>query len=105
VAINFELDVDKLASADNQTLLAVLDQVLLEFDRRLTRYAQAGHEVLDMADEGLLLALRALARLAQTQSAAQHAQQHLQIVGVGGWRPAGVRPTWSADPRVNKPDQ
>jgi hypothetical protein len=64
VAMRFELDPDQLTGSDNETLLAVLDQVLLELDRRLTRYAQAGHEVLDMADEGLL-ALRALARLAQ----------------------------------------
>ena len=102
--MSFELNSDQLAATDNETLLAILDQVLLEFDRRLTRYAQVGHEVPDMADEGLLLALRSLARLAQTQSAAQHAQQHLQIVGVGGWRPQGLRPTWSADSRVSKPE-
>lgn len=99
-----ELDPEQLANVDNPTLLALLDQVLLEFDRRLTRYAQAGQEVLDMADEGLLLAVRVLARVAQTQSAAQHTQQHLQIVGIGGWRLAGVRPTWNADPRVNRPE-
>jgi hypothetical protein len=97
-----ELDPEQLAGIDNPTLLALLDQVLLELDRRLTHYAQAGHEVLDMADEGLLLAVRALARIAQTQSAAQHAQQHLQIVGVGDWRPTGVRPTWNADARINR---
>jgi len=99
-----ELDPEQLASIDNPTLLALLDQVLLEFDRRLTRYAQEGQEVLDMADEGLILAVRVLARIAQTQSAAQHTQQHLQILGIGSWRPAAVRPTWNADPRVNRPE-
>jgi hypothetical protein len=51
--MRFELNIDELASADSETLLTVLDQVLLEFDRRPTRYAQAGHEVLDINERSL----------------------------------------------------
>jgi hypothetical protein len=84
----------------NPELLATLDQVLLELERRLYRYAHVGAELQQMADEGLLLSARAAARLAQSQSAAQHTQSHLQLVGVGDWSPSSTRPSWNEDPRV-----
>ena len=90
---------DELSNAE---LLARLDEVLLELERRLLRYSQTGHEILEMADEGLVLATRLAARLAQSQSAAVHAQGHLQVVGVGGWQPTSTRPAWNADPRVGE---
>jgi hypothetical protein len=93
-----------LATLPNPDLLAALDLTLLELERRLLRYAQRGAEILEMADEGLVLSARASARLAQAQSAAMHAQSHLQLVGVGGWRPRGTRPSWSDDPRVVSDD-
>jgi hypothetical protein len=96
----FEQSVAALANAD---LLATLDVVLLELERRLLRYAQAGHEFVEMADEGLVLASRASARLTQAQSSAGHTQGHLQIVGVGDWRPSSTHPAWNADPRLNQP--
>ncbi len=57
-----------------------------------------------MADEGLLLSSRAAARLGQAQSAAAHAQGHLQLVGVGTWAPRSTRPAWNDDPRVAAED-
>jgi hypothetical protein len=51
-----------------------------------------------MADEGLVLAARAKARLGQSLSAAQHTEGHLQVVGVGEWRPTSTRPSWNAEP-------
>src|SRR4051794_24566342 len=88
------------ASLSNDELLAVVDAALLELERRLLRYAQRGHQIRDMADEGLVLAVRAGARLAQAQSAAGHSQGHLRVVGVGDWRPNSTRPSWDADPRI-----
>ena len=49
----FDPSLDALTNAD---LLATLDAVLLEVERRLFRYSQTGHEILEMADEGLVLA-------------------------------------------------
>ena len=89
-----------LASLHNAELLAALDLTLLELEQRLLRYAQRGAEILEMADEGLVLAARASARLGQAQSAALHAQGHLQVVGVGDWNPTSTQPSWGADPRV-----
>jgi hypothetical protein len=89
-----------LAEMDNGDLLAALDLLLLELEKRLLRYAQTGHDILEMADEGLLLSTRAAARLTQAQSAADHTIGHLQIVGVGEWQPRSTRPGWGADPRV-----
>src|SRR5438105_13381382 len=91
---------ESLAQLTNAELLATLDVVLLELERRLLRYSQTGHEILEMADEGLVLATRLAARLGQSESAAAHAQGHLQVVGVGGWQPSSTRPAWNADPRV-----
>ena len=90
----------ELRRLSNEELLSSLDQVLLELERRLFRYAHVGAELQQMADEGLLLSSRSAARLAQAQSAAGHAQGHLQVVGVGEWSPRSTRPTWSDDPRV-----
>src|SRR3954452_279498 len=90
----------ELERLDNNMLLAALDQVLLELERRLYRYAHVGAELQQMADEGLLLSARAAARLAQSQSAAQHTQSHLQLVGVGDWSPSSTQPSWNEDPRV-----
>jgi hypothetical protein len=89
--------VGKLPNGD---LLTALDLVLVEVERRLLHYAKAGPEVLQMADEGLVLAARSGARLRQAQSAAAHAAGHLQLVGVGEWRPRGTNPSWNDDPRV-----
>ena len=84
----------------NEELLAVLDEVLLDLERRLLKYARVGPEIIDMADEGLVLAVRAAARLRQAQSSAAHAASHLQVLGVGDWSPRSTNPGWSDDPRV-----
>jgi hypothetical protein len=89
-----------LASLPNAELLTALDLVLLELERRLLRYARTGHELLEMADEGLVLAVRAGARLGQAQSSAAHTAGHLQVVGIGEWSPTSTHPGWSDDPRA-----
>ena len=50
-----------------------------------------------MAEEGLVLASRAKARLGQSLSAAQPTEGHLQVVGVGEWDPTSTRPAWNAE--------
>jgi hypothetical protein len=89
-----------LAERSNADLLAVLDEVLLELERRLLRYARSGGEILAMADEGLVLSVRAAARLRQSQSSAAHTTSHLQLLGVGNWAPRSTNPAWGDDPRV-----
>jgi hypothetical protein len=84
----------------NPELLSALDLALLELEKRLFRYAKVGPELLEMADEGLVLAARAKARLGQSLSAAQHTEGHLQVVGVGEWQPTSTRPSWNAEPRL-----
>ena len=96
---NFE---EALSNLTNPELLSALDLTLLELEKRLYRYAHIGPEVLPMADEGLVLAARAGARLGQALSAAQHAQGHLQVVGVGEWKPTSTRPSWNTDPRLSE---
>ena len=91
-----------LSNLSNFELLSALDLALLELEKRLFRYAKVGPELLEMADEGLLLAARARARLGQALSAAQHAEGHLQIVGVGDWQPTSTRPSWNAEPRLTE---
>lgn len=91
-----------LSDLPNDELLHALDAVLLELERRLLRYARAGPEILEMADEGLVLAVRSGARLGQAQSSATHTAGHLQLVGVGEWTPRSTRPGWSDDPRVSE---
>lgn len=93
-----------LSECSNDELLAVLDVVLLELERRLLRYARSGREFLGLADEGLVLAVRSGARVRQTVSAAAHAAGHLQVLGVGGWSPQSTNPGWSDDPRVTGQD-
>ena len=83
-------------------LLRALDLALLELEKRLIRYAKVGPELLEMADEGLMLAARAKARLGQALSAAQHAEGHIQVVGVGEWHPTSTRPAWNAEPRLTE---
>ena len=83
-------------------LLNALDLALLELEKRLFRYAEVGPELLEMADEGLVLAARAKARLGQALPAAQHAEGHLQIVGVGDWKLTGTSPAWNAEPRLTE---
>src|SRR5215204_6824331 len=61
-----------------------------------------GEEIMEMADEELLLASRARARLEQALSAAQHTQGHLQVVGVGEWNPTRTNPSWDAEPRLSE---
>jgi len=46
---------DELEQMSNADLLATLDTVLVEVERRLLRYARTGPEILAMADEGLVL--------------------------------------------------
>ena len=90
-----------LSKLSNAELLGALDLALLELEKRLLHYAKVGPELLEMADEGLVLAIRARARLSQALSSAQHAEGHLQIVGVGEWKPTSTRPTWNTEPRLN----
>jgi hypothetical protein len=52
-----------LSNLSNPDLLSALDLALLELGKRLFRYAKVGPELLEMADEGLVLAARAKARL------------------------------------------
>ncbi len=91
-----------LAALPNPELLLVLDLMLLELEKRLLRYAQEGEQFLEMADEGLLLAVRAKARLGQALSSAQHTEGHLQIVGVGEWNPTSTHPGWDSEPRLDE---
>ena len=65
-----------LSNLSNAELLSALDLALLELEKRLFRYAKVGPELLEMADEGLVLAARAKARLGQSLSAAQHTEGH-----------------------------
>jgi len=99
---NFE---EALAALSNPELLSALDLTLLELEKRLFRYAKVGPELLEIADEGLVLAARARARLGQALSAAQHAEGHLQVVGVGDWKPTSTRPSWNAEPRLTEGTQ
>ena len=96
---DFEQALSKLS---NPELLSALDLALLELEKRLYRYAKVGPELLEMADEGLVLTARAKARLGQALSGAQHAEGHLQVVGVGEWRPTSTRPSWNAEPRLTQ---
>src|ERR671920_2321115 len=91
---------EALAALSNPELLSALDLALLELEKRLLHYAKVGPEVLEMADEGLVLAVRARARLSQALSSAQHAEGHLQVVGVGEWQPTSTRPAWNTEPRL-----
>jgi hypothetical protein len=93
---------DALGALPNEELLATVDLILLELERRLLRYARSGGDVAQMADEGLVLAARSGARLRQAQSAAAHAAAHLQVVGVGAWQPTSTNPAWNDDPRVDE---
>ena len=93
-----------LSNLSNPELLSALDLTLLELERRLYRYAHEGEEIIDMADEGLLLASRAHARLGQSISAAEHTEAHLQLVGVGEWSPTSTHPSWDAEPRLTEED-
>jgi hypothetical protein len=94
-----------LSNLSNPELLSALDLALLELEKRLFRYAKVGPELLEMADEGLVLAARAKARLGQSLSAAQHTEGHLQVVGVGEWQPTSTRPAWNAEPRLTNEDE
>jgi hypothetical protein len=89
---------EALAALSNPELLSALDLTLLELEKRLLRYARVGPEVLEM------LAVRARARLGQALSSAQHAEGHLQVVGVGEWKPTSTRPTWNTEPRLSEED-
>ena len=93
---------EALAALSNPELLSALDLTLLELEKRLLHYSRVGPELLEMADEGLVLAVRARARLGQALSSAQHAEGHLQIVGVGEWKPKSTRPTWNTEPRLGE---
>ena len=93
-----------LSNLSNRDLLSALDLTLLELERRLFRYAHEGEELIDMADEGLLLASRAHARLGQSISAAEHTEAHLQLVGVGEWSPTSTHPSWKDEPRLTEED-
>jgi hypothetical protein len=43
-------------------------------------------------------------RLGQFLSAARHAERHLQVVGVGDWKPTGTHPAWNAELRLTEED-
>jgi hypothetical protein len=88
------------ALSNPELLLSAIDLALLELEKRLFRYAKVGPELLEMADEGLVLVARAKARLSQSLSAAQHTEGHLQVVGLGEGRPTCTRPSWNAEPRL-----
>ena len=90
------------SNLSNRDLLSALDLTLLELERRLYRYAHEGEEIIDMADEGLLLASRAQARLGQAISAAEHTVSHMQVVGVGEWNPTSTHPSWEDEPRLTE---
>jgi hypothetical protein len=60
--------------------LAVLSELITAM---AANYAKVGPELHEMADEGLVLAARAKARLGQSLSAAQHTEGHLQVAGGG----------------------
>jgi hypothetical protein len=94
-----------LSALPNAELLNALDFTLLELEKRLYRYAHLGPELLEMANEGLVLAVRSRARLGQALSSAQHAEGHLQLVGVGEWKPTSTRPSWDTDPRVGEGEE
>jgi hypothetical protein len=94
-----------LSALPNAELLNALDLTLLELEKRLYRYAHLGPELLEMANEGLVLAVRSRARLGQALSSAQHAEGHLQLVGVGEWKPTSTRPAWNTDPRVSEGEE
>jgi hypothetical protein len=94
-----------LFNLSNPELLSALDLALLELEKRFFRYANVGPELLEMADEGLVLAARSKARLGQSLSAAQHTEGHLQVVGVGEWRPTNTLPSWNAEPRLTNEDE
>jgi hypothetical protein len=94
----------KLRVLPNDALLADLDRVLVELERRLFTYAHTEGQFQAMSDEGLVLAARSAARLGQSQSAAAHAKSHLQISGVGNWRPGSTRPGWNDDARTQSGD-
>jgi hypothetical protein len=94
-----------LAALPNPELLNALDLTLLELEKRLMHYAHVGPELLQMADEGLLLAVRARARLGQALSSAQHTEGHLQVVGVGEWKPTSTRPGWNSEPRLSEEEE
>ena len=96
---------EALAHLTNAELLSALDFALLELEKRLYRYAHVGPELLEMADEGLLLAVRARARLGQALPSAEHAEGHLQIVGVGEWNPTSIQLTWDTDPRLGEEEE
>jgi hypothetical protein len=51
-----------------------------------------------------VLAASAKASLGQVLSAAQHAEGHLQVVGVDDWKPTGTRPAWNAEPWLKEDD-
>ncbi len=93
---------EALSNLSNPELLSALDLTLLELEKRMLRYAKVGPELLEMADDGLVLAVRARARLGQALSAAQHAEGHLQVVGVGDWKPTSTRPAWNAETRLTE---
>ena len=47
-----------LSNLSNPELLSAVDLALLELEKRLYRYARVGPELLEMADEGLVLAAK-----------------------------------------------
>jgi hypothetical protein len=91
---------ESLHALTNSELLSALDLVLLELEKRLLKYARSGATLLEMADEGIVLAVRASARISQASSAAAHTAGHLQVTGVGDWKPRSTQPEWNDDPRV-----
>ena len=83
-----------LAALPNAELLSALDLTLLELERRLYRYAHVGPELLEMANEGLVLAVRARARKLDFSSSFSSVigsrNETRAITGIGSNVPLGM---------------
>jgi hypothetical protein len=88
----------------NPELLNALDLTLLELEKRLMRYARVGPELLEMADEGYY-SPSGLGLGWPGPLLAQHTEGHLQVVGVGEWKPTSTRPAWNTEPRLSEEEE
>jgi hypothetical protein len=73
-----------LSNLSNPELLSALDLALLELEKRLFRYAKVGPELLEMADEGLVLAARGEGEVGGTVSLSSPAHRGTPAGGGGG---------------------
>ena len=85
--------------------MSALDLALLELEKRLYRYAKVGPELLEMADEGLVLAARAKGLGFRNHSLPPSTPRATRKWwGVGEWQPTSTRPSWNAEPRLTEED-